>query len=291
MSTKTVLVTGCSDGGLGSALCLVLQNQGFRVFATGRDLKKLGTVEAAGIECLTLDVTSQESIEKCVTEVSKLTSGTLDILVNNAGRDYMMPVLDVDINQLRATFETNTFSYVTVTRGFFPLLVRSAHKPLIVNNTSVNSILPLAFNGAYNASKAAAAMISSQMRVELHNFGIRILDLKTAAVKSNIWNFSPNDTTRLLPSNSVYEPVKEVLEKSVFQQDSKDAMLADKWATQVVREIMKSDPPLNIWKGAGAWQAWVMSLLPAGLGDSQYRKMYDLEGITKQVAQAVKDRC
>lgn len=291
MSTKTVLVTGCSDGGLGSALCLVLQNKGFRVFATGRDLKKLGAVEAAGIECLTLDVTSQESIAKCITEVSKLTGGTLDTLVNNAGRDYMMPVLDIDINQLRATFETNIFSYITVTRGFFPLLVRSANKPLIVNNTSVNSVLPLAFNGAYNASKAAAAMISSQMRVELHNFGIRVLDLKTAAVKSNIWNFSPNDTTRLLPSDSIYEPVKELLEKSVFQQDSKDAMLADKWATQVVKEIMKSDPPLNIWKGAGAWQAWVMSLLPVGLGDSQYRKMYDLEGITKQVAQIVKDKC
>lgn len=288
MSTKSVLVTGCSDGSLGSALCLAFQNKGYRVFATARDQKKLGAVKAAGMECLTLDVASQDSIEKCVAEVRKLTGGTLDILVNNAGRDYMMPVLDIDIDQMRATFETNVFSYVAVTRGFFPLLVQSTQNPFIINNTSVNSILPLAFNGAYNASKAAAGMLSSQMRVELHNFGIRVVELKTAAVKSNIWTFDPNDTTRLLPPNSVYGPMKELLEKSVFQQDSKDAMPAEKWAAQVVKEVAKSNPSLTVWKGARAWQAWVMSLLPTSFGDSQYRKMYDLEGITEQAAQTLR---
>ncbi|KAK5046205.1 hypothetical protein LTR84_008662 [Exophiala bonariae] len=290
MSTKAVLVTGCSDGGLGSALCLALQNKGYRVFATARNVAKMSAVEAVGIQCLALEVTSNESIKTCVAEVSKLTGGTLDVLVNNAGRDYMMPVLDIDLDQMRATFETNVFSYVAITRAFFPLLVRSTQNPMIVNNTSVNSLLPLAFNRGYNASKAAAAMLSSQMRVELHNFGIKLVELKTGAVKSNIWTFDPNDTTRQLPPSSVYESKKELLEKSVFQQDSKNAMPADQWAAQVVKDITKANPPPIVWKGGSAWLARVASLLPTGWTDGEFRKMSDLEGITAHAAQLIREK-
>jgi 1-acylglycerone phosphate reductase len=85
-STKrSILVTGCSQGGAGNALALEFVSRGFRVFATARSLKSMTNLEEKGIETLTLDVTAPESIAALKTEISKRTGGKLDMLFNNAG--------------------------------------------------------------------------------------------------------------------------------------------------------------------------------------------------------------
>ena len=81
---RTVLITGCSDGGLGCALAVQLQKVGYRVFATTRNIAKMASLPN-DIERLAMDVTSTQSIKDCAEEVSKRTGGTLSMLVNNAG--------------------------------------------------------------------------------------------------------------------------------------------------------------------------------------------------------------
>jgi NAD(P)-dependent dehydrogenase (short-subunit alcohol dehydrogenase family) len=44
---------------------------------------------------------------------------------------------------------------------------------MIVNHTSVVSIIPNAHAGAYHASKAASAMLTDTLRLEMKPFGIR----------------------------------------------------------------------------------------------------------------------
>lgn len=64
-----------------------------RVFATARSLKSLAGLEEKGIETLTLDVTSAESIAALKTDITARTGGKLDMLFNNAGmskRDHML---------------------------------------------------------------------------------------------------------------------------------------------------------------------------------------------------------
>jgi NAD(P)-dependent dehydrogenase (short-subunit alcohol dehydrogenase family) len=92
-----VLITGCSQHGLGHALAVAFQKAGFRVFATARDVGRMaGLADLEGVECLELDVCDEESIRKCVAKVEALTKkgeggeegneeGSLDCLVNNAG--------------------------------------------------------------------------------------------------------------------------------------------------------------------------------------------------------------
>ena len=82
---KTVLITGCSDGGLGAALATAYHKAGYRVFATARTPSKMVTLKASGIETLSLDVLSESSLSACVSEVQKLTGGSLNVLLNNAG--------------------------------------------------------------------------------------------------------------------------------------------------------------------------------------------------------------
>lgn len=83
--TYSVLITGCSEGGIGDYLVRDFHNRGFRVFATARDLKKVEHLKRLGLEVLALDVTSSESIDAAVDDVKAITGGALDFLVNNSG--------------------------------------------------------------------------------------------------------------------------------------------------------------------------------------------------------------
>lgn len=79
-SKRTVLITGCSDGGLGAALAIAFHKAGLHVYATARNASKKESLANLGIETPTLDVLFDSSISECVSKLS-----SLDILVNNAG--------------------------------------------------------------------------------------------------------------------------------------------------------------------------------------------------------------
>lgn len=82
---KTVLITGCSKGGIGDALAQEFHRNGIRVLATGRNLSKLEHLKGLGIETLQLDVEDSESIKAAAKAVDEITGGKLDFLVNNSG--------------------------------------------------------------------------------------------------------------------------------------------------------------------------------------------------------------
>lgn len=91
MSAKTVLITGCSEGGIGHALALEWHKHGHRVFATARNTKAMSELAEAGIECFAMDVTEPDSLTAIKEQVEKVSGGTLDILVNNAGQGTTPP--------------------------------------------------------------------------------------------------------------------------------------------------------------------------------------------------------
>uniref|UniRef100_A0A093UU75 NADPH-dependent 1-acyldihydroxyacetone phosphate reductase n=1 Tax=Talaromyces marneffei PM1 TaxID=1077442 RepID=A0A093UU75_TALMA len=81
---KSVLITGCTPGGIGHALCHEFHRRGLHVIATARDFSVLADLAEAGVSTVQMDVTDPISIQNCHKIVSELTNGRLDILVNNA---------------------------------------------------------------------------------------------------------------------------------------------------------------------------------------------------------------
>lgn len=126
----SVLVTGCSEGGIGCALAEEFQRRGLRVFATARNTAKIPEAlrTASGVEVLTIDVTDKESVRAAAAAVSTSTGGTLNLLVNNAGGGYQVPLLDADLDVGRRLFETNIWGTLSVTQTFSPLLLAAANE-------------------------------------------------------------------------------------------------------------------------------------------------------------------
>lgn len=141
-----MLITGCSDGGIGAAMAKVFSQKGYHVIATLRDISKAKSlVEIKNIEILELEVTSLESIAKCVTQVRKHTNGTLDILINNAGQNCVMPLLDTDIVEAKKFFDVNFWNVLAVTQAFAPMLIEA--KGVLVNHGSVTWDLSVPWRG------------------------------------------------------------------------------------------------------------------------------------------------
>jgi 1-acylglycerone phosphate reductase len=276
-SKRTVLITGCSDGGLGAALAVALHNAGLHVYATARNTSKMKELESLGIETLALDVQSDTSIAECVAKIS-----FLDILINNAGAGYSMPISDMSIPESKKLFDLNVWSNISVTQAFLPLLLKS--KGIIVNHTSVASVFGLPFQGAYNASKAAAAMLSECLRLEVEPFGVKVVDLKTGAVSSNFFNNMKEAKETALPKDSIYQPAKEAVERTIRGELFEETgMPAQQWAAGVVKDLLREKPPSIIWKGKNATQVWMATFLPHGLLDGTSKKMTGLDVVERMV--------
>lgn len=143
---ETVLITGCSDGGIGSALALVLQQRGLHVFATARDPSKMSYLKGLpNVTMLTLDVVKTDQINAAVELVTKETGGTLNYLVNNAGRNHFMPILDENLDVVRGLFEVNFYGPLAVTQAFVPLLIKA--KGIAVYITSISGYINVPFMG------------------------------------------------------------------------------------------------------------------------------------------------
>ena len=81
---KIALVTGASSG-FGRVIARRLHHREYRVFGTSRSKD---AVADPGVEMLTLDVRSQDSVQVCVRTVLD-SEGRIDVLVNNAGTTHL----------------------------------------------------------------------------------------------------------------------------------------------------------------------------------------------------------
>ena len=274
---RTCLITGCSDGGLGAALALSFHCSGLHVYATARDTTKMSSLQTAGIETLSLDVLSQDSITTCVSRIPHL-----DILINNAGGGLIQSIPDLSIPKAKSLFDLNVWAPLAVTQAFLPLLLES--KGMVVNNTSVSSTMGMPFQGSYCASKAALAMYSDALRLELQPFGITVIDLKTGAVQSNFLDNHKAQNGASLPEDSIYVSAKAAAEK-VMDGDALrgTGMPSDRWADQVVKDLLRKKPSPKIWRGNSAFLAWLGQWVPFGMMDGEIKKAVGFDAVEKDL--------
>ncbi|KAK9242156.1 hypothetical protein V1506DRAFT_548442 [Lipomyces tetrasporus] len=285
---RTVLITGCSEGGAGHALALEFAAQGFRVFATARATKSLVLLQEKGIETLTLDVTRPESISALKTEIAKRTEGKLDVLFNNAGMMYEAPAIEADQDQVRSMFNTNVFGLFDMVQAFTPLLLASVSgsttPPTIINTASVVARLPYIFAAQYNASKAAVSSYSDTLRIELAPLGIKVVTLFMGIVATKIT--SP-DKAQFAPDSLFIDVESGLKERSRLHL--RDGMKPQEFARLVVQEVSNKRPALGqgeyIWQGTNAYVVWLLNAVG-------WRKIFDSTvergvGLSKEVKRSI----
>lgn len=190
---------------------------------------------------------------------------------------------------MRKIFELNVFSLMPVTKAFLPALMRSKNAK-VVNNVSVAACVGLPFQGAYNSSKAAASLLTETMRMELAPFGVKVVALMTASVRSKFFDNQAEATgNRPLPEDSIYRVVPGGLKMMQNPKDlfgARGATDADVWAEQIVKDLSRTDPPYQIWRGQGAGMIRLSNHLPVGTLDSMMISLTKLDEVYAAVKKA-----
>ncbi|KAL4549026.1 hypothetical protein Ndes2526B_g04081 [Nannochloris sp. 'desiccata'] len=240
-----VLITGCSSG-LGEALALTLHTSNFQVVATARRLATVDRLAALGIQCLSLDVTDDESVKNAVSEIVK-TQGRLDILINNAGLSAIGPIAEQPLSEVSKVIEANLFGVIRVTQAAVPIMAKQGYG-LILNIGSVVSQLSTPWSAAYSASKAGLLAVTDALRLEVKPFGIGVSYVIAGAIESAL----ANNTTagaefeRYETDSSLYSHWSTSIRMRAHMSQGDSAVPATKAAGQilaVINKAMKSNPP------------------------------------------------
>jgi len=179
------LITGCSTG-IGLETSLLLAREGWRVFATMRDLKKAGPLKEAArglpLEILPLDVDKAASIKKAVAMVVRET-GRIDVLVNNAGWGAFGALDEFTDREILAQYETNVFGLMRVTREVLPLMRRQG-SGRIVHIGSLAGKMTFAGIGLYCSTKYAVESLTEGLRVETRPFGVQVTVVEPGSINT-----------------------------------------------------------------------------------------------------------
>ncbi len=176
-----VLVTGCSTG-IGRAAAQALLARGHTVWATARRPETLADLAAAGAHVTALDVTDEASMAAAVAEV-EAAHGAVGTLVNNAGYGEYGAVEEVEMDKVRAMFETNVFGLARMCQLVLPGM-RAAGRGRIVNLSSMGGRMTFPLGGYYHATKYAVEALSDALRVEVRPFGIQVVVVEPGVTRS-----------------------------------------------------------------------------------------------------------
>jgi NAD(P)-dependent dehydrogenase (short-subunit alcohol dehydrogenase family) len=183
MPTQPVIVVTGASRGLGHSAVRRLAAEGHQVVATARRRADLDALRAelqrAGhpIECRQLDVTDDASVAALRDWLGER-FGRVDVLINNAGigiDHYSTSLLELPLEILRTTLETNLFGALRVTQALAPLM-RASRAGRVVNLSSGLGQLADMGDGvpAYRISKVALNAVTRILAAELAGSRIKI---------------------------------------------------------------------------------------------------------------------
>ncbi|KZT30875.1 oxidoreductase [Neolentinus lepideus HHB14362 ss-1] len=256
--SKVVLVTGCSNGGIGFHICQQFAEAGCKVYATSRRLESMDDFRHPLIQVLAMDVTSDEDVQSTVQKLIGA-EGQIDILVNNAGHSCIGPIADIQMEKVKETFDANVFGALRTAKAVFPHMA-SRKSGLIINVGSTVGHVPTPWSGIYCASKAALHSMTETLQMECTPFNIDVLLVAPAAVRSN---FSRNQSQVFtLPKGSLYKDYLDQMVQRMWASQGKNSMPTDKFAKAVVKQALSRKPPTYISLGGGAMFFTILKWLP-----------------------------
>jgi NAD(P)-dependent dehydrogenase (short-subunit alcohol dehydrogenase family) len=271
---KTAVVTGSSSG-IGFETSLMLAKNGFRTYATVRNLDKakaLREISDKGelpIKVIELDVDSDKSVEDAIGKIHD-ESKRIDVLVNNAGYALIGALEDLSMDEIKAQFETNLFGAIRVMKAVLPVM-RKQRGSTIVNVSSMGGRIGFPLFPAYHGTKFALEGISESMRFETEPFGIKVILIEPGAIATNVLKNAKVGQKMAEPS-SPYAPITQTWQKAwshFFDQATPPVEVAK----VILKAATSGNPDFRYMVGNDVTQLW-----------ETRKRMSDLEfeGLVKQ---------
>ena len=167
---KVVLVTGAT-GGLGTAMCKSLYQNGYCVVANYRSLEKAKiwqqkmANDGFNIEIFEADVSNYDSVGNMILEIESKV-GPIDILINNAGITRDIPFRKMSFEQWHDVLASNLDSVFNCSRHVINGMI-DRNWGRIINISSVNGQRGQFGQANYSAAKAGMHGFTKTLAMEV----------------------------------------------------------------------------------------------------------------------------
>ena len=215
---KIALVTGSSRG-IGRAIALRLAEDGYDIA-----VNYAGNLEAAektASEIAALGVTAKiykadtskiDEVKAMFKEIRK-DFGGLDVLVNNAGVVDDAYLLMVNQESLARSLAINIQGYINCAQQA-ALRMAGAGKGVIINISSVSSVIAVEGQTVYSATKGAVNSMTATMAKELAPRGIRVNAVAPGFIGTDMLKSIPEDLAQkyidAIPMKKLATPKKSI---------------------------------------------------------------------------------
>jgi NAD(P)-dependent dehydrogenase (short-subunit alcohol dehydrogenase family) len=200
MDTKTILITGSTDG-IGRASALQAAEQGHTVIVHGRNRDRLAAVQA-DIEqitgrkprAVTADLSSLREVHSAATSLAEELDH-LDVLINNAGVISRRRAVSQDGYEL--TFAVNHLAPFLLTTTLLDLLRASAPARVVTVSSMVHRGAAINFDdlmsetrydgfAAYEQSKLANVLFTTELARRLGRTGVTAVSLHPGVINTKV---------------------------------------------------------------------------------------------------------
>lgn len=193
---KTILITGASSG-IGAATALLYAQNGFAVFAGGRNQERLDELskQHENITTFSCDLTSKANIQNIA-----LTFPSLDILLLNAGGcEYIDDAINFDGDLFARVITDNLISIGYCLDVWLKLIKPNGQLAI---TSSCASFLPLPRAEAYGASKAALNYLAKTLAIDLTPQQINVSVINPGFVETQLTNKNTFSMPCIITSDS-----------------------------------------------------------------------------------------
>jgi NADP-dependent 3-hydroxy acid dehydrogenase YdfG len=185
LAGKTAVVTGASSG-IGEATARLLAQEGCNVVLAARREDRLNALADELGEGALAAPTDVRDPAACAALVARTVEhfGSLDILVNNAGLGLYGSIPEGDPDDWRTMFDVNVLGVLYTTRAAVRQMLRQGAGDVVFVSSLAGRRVPRADGTVYAATKHAVNAIAEGLRMDVHEKGIRVINVEPGLVRT-----------------------------------------------------------------------------------------------------------
>lgn len=187
---QVVVITGAANG-IGKAAAIGFAGEGAYVaaldvdFVNGNAMAKSLIDQGHKALFVKCDVSNKESVENAINQVvQKL--GTINVLVNNAGVNQSVDFLEMTESEWDRVISTDLKGTFLMGQAVAKVMVSHGKPGVIVNVSSVMSVLAMGNQAAYCAAKGGVNQLTKSMALALIDKAIRVNGVAPGPVMTDL---------------------------------------------------------------------------------------------------------